>query len=92
MDECKKIILNHSPYIKNCPTHLKPRQKISFVLQHKERELLKVMVEEIQKQNIPIISLKHDGILIRKKMNVSVVEKSVQTKTGIQMKIDSKRI
>ena len=50
------------------------------------------MIVEIQKQNIEIIALKHDGIIIKKKMNKSIVEKSILKKTGFQMAIDKKRI
>ena len=92
MDECKKIILNHPSYVINIPSGLKKNQKLSYVLQQKERKLLEIMIVEIQKQNIEIIALKHDGIIIKKKMNKSIVEKSIIKKTGFQMAIDKKRI
>ena len=92
MEECKRIILNHSPYTNKCPKKLKRNQIIAYVLQQNERELLEIMIEEIQKQQIGIIALKHDGIIIHKKMDDKKAEKKILEKTGIKMSIDKKRI
>ena len=92
MDECKKIILNHSPYIQNCPPGMKRSSKISFILNHKERELLEIMIREIQKQNVPIIALMHDGIIIKNKIEEEKITNAILKETGIQIKLDRKQI
>ena len=92
MEECKKIILNHSPYTDNAPKKLKRNQIIAYVLQQNERELLEIMIEEIQKQQINILALKHDGIIIKSEMDARKVEKKILEKTGIKITLDRKEI
>ncbi len=51
MEECKRIILNHSPYTNKCPKKLKRNQIIAYVLQQNERELLGITVPLTEDQH-----------------------------------------
>ena len=62
------------------------------MLQQKERELLEIMIVEIQRQNVPIVALKHDGIITRNRFDKAKVSDAILKKTKIKMKIDSERI
>ena len=71
---------------------MKQSSKISFIINHKERELLEIMIREIQKQNVPIIALMHDGIIIKNKIEEEKITNAILKETGIQIKLDRKQI
>jgi len=88
---CRKILLNNLSV--QFPTSAKSEsKKIAYLIQTKEREILESMVRHLHQASIQIYAIKHDGIIIDRKVNEKNLTDGVFKETGFIIRLDKESI
>ena len=86
MDACSEIMLDTYPINLS---HIKGRnRKIAYIYQQEEVRILQSMVSAALESGCSIRSLKHDSLILNKKIPASSLEDKVEEDTGYAIKLD----
>ena len=70
-------------------SHINGRnRKIAYIYQNEEIRILQSMVSASLESGCSIRSLKHDALILNKRINESVLEDRVEEDTGYSIKLD----
>lgn len=88
---CRKVLLNQ-PTIQFPQSAKTKSKKIAYLIQTQEREILESMVLHLQQESVQIYAIKHDGIIIGRKVNEKKMTDRILSDTGFSIQLDKERI
>ena len=88
---CRKVLLSQ-PNIQFPKSAKSESKKIAYLIQTQERKILESMVLHLQQESVQIYAIKHDGIIIGRKVNEKKMTDSILNDTGFSIQLDKERI
>ena len=91
VEACRKVLLNQ-PSIQFPQSAKTKSKKIAYLIQTQEREILESIVLHLQQESVQIYAIKHDGIIIGRKVSEKKMTDRVLCDTGFSIQLDKERI
>ena len=67
-------------------------KKVAYLIQTQEREILESMVLHLQQESVQIYAIKHDGIIIGRKVSEKKMTDGIFRETGFIIQLDKEKI